>query len=333
MSVLNVDSIPKAEIHLHLEGAAPPDLVAKLAAQKGVDLKGLVRDGRYQWRGFSEFLAAYDAAAAVFTTPEDYEALTRSILEGLAAQNVIYAEFFVSPDHAAATGVAWEDYLAAVVRAIEAAEQSHGITARIIPLCVRGYGPENAKKVAELVARTLHPYVTGFGMAGDERMHHPRDFAPAFDIARAAGLKLTAHAGEFGGPESVAAAVEHLKLARVGHGVRASEDPALVKKLAEEGIVLEVCPISNVVLEVYPNLAAHPFKKLRDAGVKVAISTDDPPFFGTTITRDYQEAAETFGLSAEDLRGITRTALEAAFCDEPTRARLLKRLDEAKLAS
>ena len=115
MSVLNVDSIPKAEIHLHLEGAAPPDLVAKLAAQKGVDLKGLVRDGRYQWRGFSEFLAAYDAAAAVFTTPEDYEALTRSILEGLAAQNVIYAEFFVSPDHAAATGVAWEDYLAAVV--------------------------------------------------------------------------------------------------------------------------------------------------------------------------------------------------------------------------
>lgn len=327
VKVLNVDSIPKAEIHLHLEGAAPPDLVAALAAKKGLDLKGLVREGRYVWRGFSEFLAAYDAAAAVFTTPDDYEALARQVLEGLAAQNTLYAEFFVSPDHAEATGVSWPDYMAAVIRAIEGAERSHGITARLIPLCVRGYGPQNARRVADLVVRNPHPYVTGFGMAGDERMHHPRDFAPAFAAAAEGGLRLTAHAGEFGGPESVAAALDHLKIERVGHGVRASEDPALMRRLAEERIVLEVCPISNVVLEVYPTLAAHPFKTLRDAGVRVTISTDDPPFFGTTIARDYRETAETFGLSAEDLRGVTRTALEAAFCDAPTRARLLKRLD------
>lgn len=329
----NVDLIPKAEIHLHLEGAAPPAHVAALAAKKGVDLKGVVQDGRYVWRGFSEFLSAYDVASAVFNTPEDYETLARLVLEDLAAQNALYAEFFISPDHAQATGVSWAEYLGAVVRAIEAVEKSHGITARLIPLCVRGYGPENARRVAELVAATPHPYVTGFGLAGDERLHHPRDFAPAFHVAREAGLRLTAHAGEFGGPESVAAALDHLKIERVGHGVRAVEDPKLVRRLAEEGIVLEVCPISNVVLEVYPSLAAHPFQKLRDAGVKVTISTDDPPFFGTTLTRDYREVGEVFGLSAEDLRGVTRTALEAAFCDEPTRARLLKRLDEAPLAS
>ncbi len=164
-------------------------------------------------------------------------------------------------------------------------------------------------------------------MGGDESKGHPRDFAWAFDCAREAGLRLTNHAGEWSGPNSVRESIRDLAVERIGHGVRAIEDPELVEELAEHGIVLEVCPGSNVRLGLYPDLAHHPIARLRKAGVPVTVSTDDPPFFHTTMTREYEALHRAFGWEAEDFAEINRTALDAAFCDDETRAAVAKQLE------
>ena len=188
----------------------------------------------------------------------------------------------------------------------------------------------SVERVAKEVIGNPHPLVTGFGLAGDERSGHPANFAKAFRMAAEAGLGTTAHAGEFGGPDSITAALEFLRVKRLGHGVRAIEDPELVQRLADEDIVLEVCPGSNISLGVYSVLRFHPVNLLRRAGVKITLNSDDPPFFGTTLGKEYASVAETFGWTHDDLLDVSRTAINAAFCDEATRNRLLVRLDSAK---
>ena len=164
-------------------------------------------------------------------------------------------------------------------------------------------------------------------MGGAENVGHQGDYAYAFDLAREAGLRLTTHAGEWGGAASIWEAVRDLKVERIGHGVQCVEDPALVEYLAENGTVLEVCPGSNVALGVVPNWDAHPIERLREAGVKVTVSTDDPPFFHTNLTREYDRLAETFGWDAEVIREVNITAAQAAFCDAATRETVLKQLE------
>ncbi len=185
-------------------------------------------------------------------------------------------------------------------------------------------GPERAARCAQ---ETAGDFITGFGIAGDEMAGKPRDFRYSFDMAREAGLRLTAHAGEWGGAVSVRDAWRDLGVERIGHGVQAIDDLALVDELAEAGVVLECCPGSNVVLGVYPRWDAHPIEKLRARGVKVTVSTDDPPFFHTTMSAEYDRLAETFGWDADVFAEINRTALDAAFCDADTRARVAKRLE------
>jgi adenosine deaminase len=164
-------------------------------------------------------------------------------------------------------------------------------------------------------------------MAGEERHGAPEDFARAFAIAGEAGLGLTVHAGEFCGPDSISASLDALKVTRIGHGVRAVEDTRLVGRLATEGIVLEVCPGSNLALGLYPGWRAHPVAKLREAGVAVTLSTDDPPYFHTSLPAEYAQLSASFGWTAADFRAINLTAARAAFCDGPTRAALVARLE------
>ncbi|RDC72396.1 adenosine deaminase [Rhodovulum sp. 12E13] len=322
--------LPKIELHLHIEGAAPPALIRDLAAEKHVDLSGLFDErGAYAYDGFAEFLSVYEAATSVLTTPDDYGRLARTVCESLAEHGVIYAETFLSPDFCGGGDVeAWRDYLTAIREAAEGVEAQGGPVLRGIVTCIRHFGPERAKPVAICAAETAGRFLTGFGIAGAETVGEPRDFLWAFDCAREAGLRLTAHAGEWRGPESVAAALDDLRVERIGHGVRAIEDPALVERLAEAGITLEVCPGSNVALRVYPETRAHPIERLRAAGVPVTVSTDDPPFFHTTMTAEYEALNAAFGWDEGDFREIARTAARAAFCDAATRDRLLKRLDE-----
>ena len=320
---------PKLELHLHLEGAAPPAFIRDLAKRRHIDISGIFdADGHYSYRDFPDFLRVYEAACTVLTSPQDFYDLTLAVLEQSAQSGVIYSEAFLSPDFCGGGDViAWRDYLAAIEAASRDAEARMGITLRGCITCIRHFGPEKARQIARCAQETAGAFITGFGIAGDETRFHPSDFTYAFDAAREAGLGLTAHAGEWGGPESVRAALEHLRVARIGHGVRATEDPELVAQLAETGVVLEVCPGSNIALGLYPDWASHPIDRLRRAGVAVTVSTDDPPFFRTDMQREHDRLTQAFDWDDAVFAGIAQTALGAAFCDTATRARIAKKLE------
>ncbi|MBT3143724.1 adenosine deaminase [Phaeobacter gallaeciensis] len=326
---MTVADLPKVELHLHHEGAAPPAFIRQLAHEKRVDLSGIfTSDGAYDFRDFTHFLSVYEAASTVLTGPEEFRRLTIAILEESAANGVVYSETFLSPDFCGGGDLhAWRDYLAAIQDAAGEAEAKHGIVLRGVVTCVRHFGPDKAKAAALCAAETTGDWVVGFGMGGNEGVGKQGDFGWSFDCAREAGLRLTTHAGEFAGPDSVRDAVRILGVERIGHGVRAIEDPDLVHELADRGTTLEVCPGSNIVLGLYPNFAAHPIARLRDAGVKVTVSTDDPPFFHTTMRREYEMLHEAFGWAKEDFAALNATALDAAFCDGNTRDRVKKKLE------
>jgi adenosine deaminase len=316
-------TIPKAELHVHLEGTAPPELVSRIARRNGVDLpeRLLGDDGRFRYSDFLDFLATYDLAASVIRTGQDYRDITYEYLCECARGGAIYVELTASPDHAAAVGLSDEEHLEGIARGIDEARRDTGIEGRILISAVRNFGVEQALRVARYAAERPHPYVVGFSMAGDEAGYPAHDFVEVFAIAAGAGLGCTVHAGEWAGPESVRAALE-LPIARISHGVRSIEDPALVSELAARGTVLECCPTSNVVLGIYPSYEEHPLPALRDAGVKLTLGSDDPPYFGATIEGEYEVCAQRMGFGEDELREVTLTAIEAAFCGEQLRSEL-----------
>lgn len=319
--------IPKIELHLHLEGAAPPALIRGLAKEKHIDLAGIFdAQGGYRFRDFWDFLKVYEAATATLQSPEDYRRLTAAVCETLLENGVVYAETFVSPDFCGKREVgAWKEYLHAMQEAADAAERQ-GLTLRGIVTAIRHFGPDKGRQTALCAAETAGGFIRGFGLAGDEKVGQPADFAWAFDCAREAGLGITCHAGEWGGPDSVRAALK-LNPTRLGHGVRAIEDLSLVDHLAERGTVLEVCPGSNIALGLYRDWRAHPIAELDRRGVKVTVSTDDPPFFHTTMAREYDALYRAFDWDEGQFRRIAFQSLDAAFCDADTKARTLKLLE------
>jgi len=322
--------IPKAELHVHLEGTAPPHLVRRIAERNGLRVPDGVfaAPDRFAWRDFLDFLQTYDMAASVIRTAADYRDVTYEYLSACAAEGAVYVELIASPDHAALVGLSDAEHLDGIAAGIDAARAEHGIEARILLTCIRNFGVESAVRIARHAAERPHPYVVGFQMAGDEAGYPPGPFAEAYAIAAGAGLGCSVHAGEWAGAESVRGALA-LPVTRIGHGVRAIEDPALVAELAERGVVLECCPTSNVVLGVFASYEAHPLPALRDAGVKVTLASDDPPYFGASVGGEYAVARERFGWDDAELRGITRTAIEASFAEPELRAALLARVDDA----
>lgn len=320
---------PKTELHLHIEGAAPPEFIRALAKEKNVDLSRIFdADGGYKWADFADFLNTYEAACSVLQGPDDFKRLTEAVLAQSAAHGVVYTELFLSPDFCGGGDlVAWQEYLAAMTEGAEVARATHGIETRFISSCIRHFGPEKAENIAKITVETKGHMLTSFGMGGEERHLKAADFAKAFAIAGEAGLGLTSHAGEICGADSVIETLDHLHVSRIGHGVRSIEDAALVERLVRDGIVLEVNPGSNISLSVYPNWADHPINKLRDAGVLVTVSTDDPPYFHTDMTQEYSKLEEVFGWTLEDFNTSNRAAMQAAFCDDETRQRLLAQFE------
>ena len=318
--------IAKAELHVHLEGTAPPELIGRLAARNGLQVPAGLLDhsDRFTYKDFLDFLQAYDTAASVIRTAQDYRDITYEYLRSCAEDGAIYVELTASPDHARLVGLTDEEHLAGIAQGIDDA-RAHGIEGRILISAVRNFGVEQALRVAEHAAERPHPYVVGFSMAGDEAGYPPHLFADAYRIAAEAGLGCTVHAGEWAGPESVRGALE-LPITRISHGVRAIEDPALVGELAARGIVLECCPTSNVVLGVFDSYETHPLPALRDAGVRLTLGSDDPPYFGASIGGEYEIAAQRLGFDDNGLRAITATAIDAAFCDEPLKNTLREHL-------
>jgi adenosine deaminase len=320
-------TIPKAELHVHLEGTAPPALIRRLAARHGVPVpEGVFKtDDEFEWSDFLHFLRTYDLAASVIRTPEDYRDVTFEYLSGCAAEGAIYVEVIASPDHAAAVGLSDADHYAGIAQGIDDARDAHGIEARIVIAAVRNLGVEAAEAIARRHADDRHPYVVGFNLVGDEAAWSAALFTRAYEIAAASGLGCSVHAGEHDGPGSIRAALE-LPITRMSHGVRAIEDPALVAELAERGIVLEVCPSSNVALGLFPTYEDHPLGALRGAGVRVTLGSDDPPYFGCSIGAEYAVARELHGFEEEQLIEVTRLAVGAGFAEDAVKEGLLARL-------
>lgn len=327
--------VKKIEQHVHLEGTIAPELALELAGRHGVVFPdGFIKDGRYQWRGFDEFLSAYDLVAACVKSAKDYEDVIYDYLVRAAAQDVILVEMGYSPFHCKVNaGLEHGEAIEALVRGIKRAKAKTKIEARLLCTAVRYLGELDAVMIAEGMAQYLldnpSKYVTGFGLAGWEREDDVFAFTRAFEIAHEADLGLTAHAGENCGPVSVWNAIKAIPyLSRIGHGVRAIEDPALLEEIAQRGIVLEVCPSSNIVLEIFdgaPSMDQHPLPKLLESGVRCTINSDDPPFFFTDIEREYEIARDVFGFDESMLRDISSDALVSSFVQDEVKGRLMEK--------
>lgn len=327
---MNKKNKPKIELHLHLEGGAPPNLIQQISKEKNIDIKGIFsEEGNYQFHDFTHFLRVYEAATSVLTTPKDFYRLTKAVLEQSAKNGVIYTEIFVSPDFCGGSDLyAWLNYLAAIEEAAMEAEKEWGITMTGIITCIRHFGPDKARNAALCAAETAGEFIRGFGMAGAETVGTQGDYAYSFDLAREAGLKLTTHAGEWGGPESVRQAIKDLNVERIGHGFQVIENTELIREIIERDITLEICPGSNVALSIFPDIKSHPIFTLRNMGVKVTVSTDDPPFFNTTMCQEFELLADAFSWKNEDFKELNKNAINAAFCNNETKVRLLKELDK-----
>ena len=329
--IMNLFDLPKVELHLHLEGAAQPEFIKMFSKGKGLKSSHLFNSqGNYKFNSFSEFLSIYESVTSLFKTPEDFKVLTESVLEECVANNIIYVESFISPEWCGGNDVsAWKEYVQAMEEASDAAKKKNGIIFKAIVTCIRHLGPEKASRAALCAAETVGNWVVGFGMAGDEKIGRQKDYLYSFHLAREAKLHLTTHAGEWCGAESVRDAIEHLEVERIGHGVQAVGDDDLLSLIKEKQVVLEVCPGSNIALGIYKNLENHPIKTLRDAAVKVTISTDDPPFFNTSLSKEYTELESTFGWDLHDFKDLNITAASAAFCDEVTKKKLINTLNNS----
>jgi len=320
-------ALPKAEVHVHLEGTFEPATLEQWAREAGVPMPR-PRDELFRFDGLADFLEFLDWACGLADTPERLAALARAFSERLQRDGTGYADLIVNPTHWAH----WHSRLRQMIDALDAgfreAEQD-GLPG--VGLCVSLLRTQSAAEAVELVESLTawrHPRVVALSIDGNEAAAGrtgPR-FAEAFRKAGEAGLRRTVHAGESSGPQGVRDAVELLGADRIDHGVRAIEDPAVVALLAERNIPLGICPTSNLVLKVYPSLDAHPLDRLRRAGVPVSLNTDDPSLLGTTLVREHAMCAEQFAWDDEVLRSIAGTSIRASFANDDVKQDLLRSL-------
>ncbi|MDC3131522.1 adenosine deaminase, partial [Pelagibacteraceae bacterium] len=280
----------------------------------------------YQWDDFYDFIKKYDIVTSVIHTPEDYYELTYEYLKECAANNVLYVEAMISSTHAKAKGMTYDSFLEGVYSASKKAEEDFGIVSRYIMNGIRHLGPESVQNTAREVLDNPHPYLVGFGLAGDELHFPPNLFVKTFDMLKEEKFPISVHAGEWDGPKNIRNAINLLHPTRLGHGVRSIEDPELVKEIIDKDIILETCPSSNIATKIYENYESHPVKTLFDQGVKVTVNSDDPPFFNATIQGEY-EVMEDLGLNKDQLTSLTRNAISSSFCDENNKKKLLSKLD------
>jgi adenine deaminase len=309
-----IAALPKAELHLHLEGTLEPEMLFDLAQRNRTKLSyesvEAVRDA-YKFSRLQDFLDIYYAGTAVLQTERDFHDLALAYFRRARADNVRHVEAFFDPQAHTERGIPIAAVMAGFLQAVDDAADS-GVSVYLIPCFLRHLPEQAALSTLEELAPWLDR-ITAVGLDSSEAGYPPRNFKRVFDRARAAGLKVVAHAGEEGPPEYVREALQLLKVDRIDHGNRSLEDPDLVAELRERAIPLTVCPLSNLRLAVVGDLRQHPLPRMLEAGLKVTINSDDPAYFGGYVNDNYREVAEAVGLSADDIVKLARNSFEASF--------------------
>jgi aminodeoxyfutalosine deaminase len=331
-----IAALPKAELHVHLVGAASLDTVLELARRHPrtlvpTDRAELAR--YYEFTDFPQFITVYSAVNKLVTTPDDVQTMLLGLARDLAANNVRYAEVTVSAIAHFPYGTGPEALSEALVNGRHRALAEHGVELAWIFDVPMPSDHREGYSTLEYVLDHRPEGTVGLGLAGLEAPYPRAGFKAAFQDAKAAGLRSLPHAGETTGPEEIWAALEDLGAERIGHGVSATSDDRLLKHLAATGIPLEVSLTSNICTRAVPSLAEHPLPRLLDAGVTVTLNTDDPGMFGTNLNREYRLAHEVFGLGRSELAELARNAARAAFCSEQTRSRMLDGIDAVERAA
>lgn len=322
-----IDRLPKVELHLHLEGSIPPELALRLAHRHGRRLPGMAEGAaglrsNYRFASFAEFVRMYIAISACLVDAADFCEIAVALAGELAAQRVVYAEVTFTAMTHVARGVDAAAMLAGLAEGRARARAEHGVELAWVFDIVRSFG-DQAMPTLELALRGRDDGVIGLGFAGPEAADWPTaPFAPVFARARAEGLRSLPHAGEMAGPRSIWEALRVLGADRIGHGVRAVEDPALMDYLGEHQVPLEVCPTSNLGIGLYPDLAAHPLPTLLNAGLAVSLASDDPPMFATSLAEEYRRCAAAYGWDAPQVRALAAAAVRHSYLDERRKAEL-----------
>ena len=326
-------TLPKAHLHLHLTGAMRHATLVDLADRHGIRLPpALTEDWPPQLsgtdeRGWFRFQRLYDMARSVLRTPADVRRLLTETAEDERAEGSGWLEIQLDPDGYAARFGGVTAVVELALDAAAAASHATGVGIGLIVAANRTKHPLEARTLARLAAQYAGRGVTGFGLSNDERRGPAQDFAHAFRIAERAGLLLVPHGGELAGPASVAACLDDLHADRIGHGVRAAEDPAVVKRLAAEGVTCEVCPSSNVALGVAKAPSRVPLRQLFEAGVPIALGADDPLLFGPRLAAQYEIARYAHGFGDAELADLARTSVLSSVAPDSLRARLLAGID------
>jgi adenosine deaminase len=319
--------LPKAELHVHIEGTLEPELLFEFARRNGVALRRRsVEELRasYRFTDLQSFLDLYYAGASTLHSRRDFHELTSAYLRRAKTDGVRHVEIFFDPQVHTERGVPFETVVTGIH---EALAQEPGISSRLLMCFLRHLSEERAMETLEQ-ALPFKALLAGVGLDSSEAGHPPAKFANVFACARREGFRLVAHAGEEGPPEYVRQALDLLGAERIDHGVRALEDPSLVERLARERVPLTVCPLSNVTLRVTPSMAQHPLKRLLDAGVMVTVNSDDPAYFGGYVAANYLAAARALGLDREDLRRLAANSFQASFLAEAEKRARLQELDQ-----
>ncbi|MFO1324334.1 MAG: adenosine deaminase [Burkholderiales bacterium] len=324
-------AMPKAELHIHIEGSLEPELIFALARRNGIALRYASVDAlraAYAFTDLQSFLDIYYAGASVLITEDDFFDMAMAYFARAAEDNVVRAELFFDPQTHTDRGVAFATVINGLSRACAQAGVTYGIDAALI-LCFLRHLSEDAAFATLEQALPFRERFIGVGLDSGERGNPPEKFARVFARCRELGLHLVAHAGEEGPPAYIEAALDVLHVERIDHGVRCLEDPALVRRLAREQVPLTVCPLSNVKLCVFPDLAHHPLKALLDAGICATVNSDDPAYFGGYVNRNFTETFAALPLSAADAYALARNSLTASFAEDGLKRRWAEGLDAA----
>jgi adenosine deaminase len=321
-------TLPKAELHIHIEGSLRPSTLREWADRDGGALPhGLAEDDAWSFDGFLDFIDNYVEACALLAGPDDFRRMGEEFCADLAATGVRYAEAVFSPaNHAARLGGDWFGPIEALLDGLAAGRRATGVQVQVCPDIVRDLGTEEAERTLEVALAFAGAGVVGLNAAGSERAP-VAPFGPFFARAKDAGLRSVPHAGEWAGPQNIWETLEHYAPDRIGHGVAAAADPSLMERLAAVGIPLEVSPVSNVATGVFGSLQDHPFTVLRDAGVRVSLNSDDPSMFGAWLTEVFEAAREAWALDDAALAAIAREGVLASFADEATKREMLSGID------